>query len=854
MLALLATPALAQSPEPRVLQRALPVYPQQARDDGAEGTVVVRVDVAPDGAVVGAAVVGPVHPELDQAALDAAHKLVFEAAGVAASVDYRFTFDLGVSEGGGPPGPASLHGRVTQGGDLPFAYAKILLVPADPKVDAIDRMTDEHGRFDVDFLPPGRWDVRIDAPGLETQRYAVDLEPGEELSSTFTAVPAGALEIVVVDERATWREVDRGALTANPSPETGFYQLTRRDIESTPGSLEDVSRAAHALPGVVSDGDLLSGFHVRGGEQSDVVFVLDRVPLENPFHLAGFNSIFNPDMIDNVAFYAGTPPASVPGGTSAVMDVTSWDGSPREPGGGVDGAIDLSASSARALVMGPVDGAKKVTVALAARRTYLEGYLQILKWAQLVDTAFAAPEFSELSARAAWRPDHRNRVMLSAMRTGDSLAIVDSDDESMIDVDGSFQLRNNLTLLSLDHLYDTDDGLRWQTTAALTADHGEQERTIGGEFARVDEQSRLYLRSDVVVPITRDARFEVGIDGSRLTAASTGDIQDVRAAPTWAQTGIAPIDYPDASIDAGATWGEANAYAQARYDGPARLRAGVRGTWAGLAGELLASPSAGVSVPLPTGTIPKATVGLYHRVERDPLRLADGYGNPALTAERAASVVVGVDQGFPLKGQESGGLFRVEAYQIQLSNLVVNPDVPSAGSWENAGTGRNRGIDVMLAARQGRWNAQITYSLLDATRYNPLATRFPSAVRPPQDQRHTFSAAGDVQLAARWRVTSRYAYHSGRPVSTVAAVDADHVAITCLNCERLGPFHQVDVRAEWRRAYARYRLTFYAEILNVGYIRSDFLPIHDVDDEGALATTMFKHLPMRPFLGLRLDF
>ncbi len=61
------------------------------------------------------------------------------------------------------------------------------------------------------------------------------------------------------------------------------------------------------------------------------------------------------------------------------------------------------------------------------------------------------------------------------------------------------------------------------------------------------------------------------------------------------------------------------------------------------------------------------------------------------------------------------------------------------------------------------------------------------------------------------------------------------------------------MRAEWRRAYRKYRLTFYMELLNVGNIQSNFLPIHDVID-GELSTTMLNHLPMRPFLGLRADF
>ncbi|MCB9697291.1 MAG: TonB family protein [Alphaproteobacteria bacterium] len=834
----------------------VPVYPQEAKDAGIEGSVVVLLHRDEQGNVLSVDVVQPVHPLLDAAAVDAARRLVLPLE-LGRDVQYRFDFYLGSTEVGGP-GPASLHGTVVDPDGLAIPRATVTLRRTDEAGhDPIVRTTSSSGRFDVEFLPPGDWDLEVVLSGTAAQHYAIEAQAGDALTSDFVLVPDDALEVVVYAARATWREVDRGEMTANEAPETGVYTLTRRDIEATPGSLEDVTRAAHALPGVVSDGDLLAGFRVRGGETTDVVFQLDRVPLENPFHLAGFNSIFNPDMIDEVTFYAGAAPAEMPTSTSAVMSVVSWDGSPREPGGGLDGALDLSASSARALLMGPIDRDEHFTIALAARRTYLEGYLQVLEWVNLVDSAFAAPEFTELSARAAWRPNDRHRVMLSAVYAGDSLAVVDSEDESVISVDGSFVLANHVTLVSLDHRLLLPSGASWQTTGAWVGDTGFQERTIGGDFRRDDTFGRAFLRTDLDVPLDERLRFQAGADASSLHSASTGNLTDSRSFPTWGQAGIAPFDFPEADVDAEAGWAESNTYVQGRWDGPVRLRAGVRETWAGLRGQWLTSPSAGLSVPLPTGTIPKVTFGLYHRVERDATRLDADFGNPELDAETAAQLVVGVDQAFPLPGMASGGLARIEVYDIELSDLVVTPDDPAriaAGTdFTNAGTGRNQGLDAMVVARQGRWNLQATYSLLFTTRTNPLNTIWPQTIAPAQDQRHTASVAGDLALSAHWRATARYTFHSGRPVSTVVPVDDEHVALTCLNCDRLGPLHQLDLRAEWRRAYRRYRLSFYAEILNVGNIQSDFLPIQDVID-GELSTTMFRHLPMRPFLGLRLDF
>ena len=46
-------------------------------------------------------------------------------------------------------------------------------------------------------------------------------------------------------------------------------------------------------------------------------------------------------------------------------------------------------------------------------------------------------------------------------------------------------------------------------------------------------------------------------------------------------------------------------------------------------------------MPLPTGTVPKITAGLYHHVVEDPLATDPVHGNPDLQAERAWQAVVG---------------------------------------------------------------------------------------------------------------------------------------------------------------------------------------------------------------------
>ncbi|MEQ1504788.1 MAG: TonB family protein, partial [Myxococcota bacterium] len=820
---------------PPVLTTATtPDYPQEAKERNLRGDVVVRVSIDATGAVTDVILVSGVHPLLDLPAIDAARRLSFapatqDGAPVACQVDYRFHFDVAVVDAREGAAAGTLYGRIEDTDGLPIPHATVTLA-GRPPIDRADGLrvidTGDDGRFSAPFLPAGTWDVTVDVGAIDGElgpvTFAVDVGAGQTVQSTFPIV-TDPNEIVVYGARKTWREVARGELLPDTSTVTGAYTLTRRDIEATPGSLEDAARAVQALPGVVGDADLLAGFNVRGGETTDVVFVLDRVPLDNPFHLAGFNSVFNPDMIKEVKFFAGAPPADVPAGTSGVMAVESWDGAPRTDAHDLDGAIDISASSARALVMGPLTKDESLTVAFAARRTYLEGYFQVMKWANIVDTAFAAPEYSELSARLAWRPG-RSRWMLTAMRSGDSLALVDSTDASLVNFEGTFQLRNSLQLYALDHTWSRGAAgepgfVEWRTTVATTIERSFLERDLGGATSRTYLTDRGYVRSDLSM-MAGPHRFAFGVDGGVTALSAEGEIEDPRAVPVWANTGIVDLGQELVELAPIPAYPDASAYGQLEFDAPVKLRGGVRARYAGSTDELLWSPSAGLSIPLPSGTIPKLSFGLYHRTPRDPVILDPELGNPDIGSEHAAEWVVGVDQGFPLPGVDSGGLLRIEGYHTTRTGLVVHPD-GALGGYANVGSGTDHGLDVLIAGRAGRVTGTATYGYLVARRTNPLATVFSTVASPAQDQRHTLGLSTELQLTARWRATARYTFHTGRPVSTLAAAGDDFATVTCLNCARLGPTNDLALRAEWRKAYQRNLLTIYAEVLNAPNFKSD---------------------------------
>lgn len=847
--------ALAATP-PAVLEPVSPEYPAAAVADRVTGTVVVRLEIDAAGAVASVTVVEGVREDVDAAALEAAYKLRFQpaeegGAAVPSAVDYAFTFALEVGDEQGNPVPASLDLVFTDPDGLPVPGVKVTLRSRSGEVRALSG--GDNGVAHARFLPPERWEVRVEREGFAPASLGIALGQGETRRVNVLLTPAGPVEeIVVVGARQRWREVTRAPREPVLEPVTGSYTLTRRDVESTPGALEDVSRAVHKLPGVISDGDMLGAFSVRGHAPEEVVYLLDRVPLDNPFHLAGFNSIFNPDMLSEVHFFAAAAPSEYPDGTSAVMDVRSWDGAPKDDRHDLDGALDLSMGTARVLLLGPIGKGDDLTFALAARRSYLESYFWLMKGLNLLDVAVVAPEYDELSARLRWKLG-QHKLTFTGLRAGDHLALVDSEDQSLINIEGTFRLDNVLYLGLVDHRWEAGSGAAWQSTLSWSLDQAYLERDFGGAVTQDIDRTQLYARTDLDLPVGEHT-LQTGASAQVRRAELAGPVEDTRALPSFVAAPIGDTGLDLVEVDPGGWEPRTAVYAEHGWTGPVRTRAGLRATHVGDTGELLLSPSGGLSIPLPTATVPKVAAGLYHHVVDDPLVNDPELGNPDLRAERALQLVVGLDQALPIA---EGAFLRVEVFHSWLDRLVVKPDTAEAWeagqSYANDGTGRDLGADLLFAAKGGRWSAVANVSLLHAKRTNPLNTYYAQTVTPPKAQAVTAGASLEWQLTERWRLTGRYDFHTGRPMSSVEPAGLDTIRLVGLNDQRLGPFHQVDLRGEWRKATPWLRWSLYLEVLNAFYFQSDFLPIVTVED-GELSETMLPHLPSRPFLGLRVDF
>lgn len=311
-------------------------------------------------------------------------------------------------------GTGSVEGRVRDDqGAAVYTASVVLWGPESiPRVADTDRL----GSFRLLGLPPGTY--RLDASRL-----------GHQPLSREVAVAAGArIELELVLTRAAVGvegvsvEADRSRARLRFEEVAGrtVHELGIEDLRRIPGVAEaDVMRAIEVLPGVLTTSDFSSSFHVRGGSSDQNLILLDNVPILSPFHLGGFFSVFNADMMARASLSSGGFPARFGGRVSSVLEIES------DPGTGefqVDAGVSLLAS--RVAVGDGFDGLGLTDARwrVSARRSYFDVLLR---------PVFAFPyHLTDLQGVfEGWTPGG-DRIRISAYSGADVLDLSQLDGES----------------------------------------------------------------------------------------------------------------------------------------------------------------------------------------------------------------------------------------------------------------------------------------------------------------------------------------------------------------------------------------------------------------------------------------
>ncbi|MGH8265599.1 MAG: TonB-dependent receptor [Steroidobacteraceae bacterium] len=667
--------------------------------------------------------------------------------------------------------------------------------------------TDRHGRAQLPNLHLSAYTVTIRADGYDpvsVRRNVSDVQEGKALVAELTPNVTPLAQIIVQTSRYGYGGPDLGVST----------DRTREEVESTPGTNEDLARALQQLPGAAAGG-ISARTHIRGSRESELLFRFDGVNLINPYHLKDFQGLFSaidPASSETTTFWTGAFPIEFGQRTGAVIDIE-----PRRAERRI-AEIGLSVLNSSVLYGSPF-AESRGSMLVSGRVSNLS------RITQLLERDIGEPEFQDLLLRAEYRFTNRTRIAAGFIGLDDLIDVFTQsrsqtaraeyqDSYTWLRVEHEFNPDlKATTLLSRASLDESRDGTLARTgivNGTLTEDLHSYFNTLRQEIdwsPAVDWHVRggtEWVDSSATYEFSSDATFEAPFFPELVPTAVLS--RQLQAQPHgWTRAGYAAVRWqpgPKVTAELGL-----------RYDGQ-RLTDGRPGrAWSG---------RANLHYRLSEATTIRANWGQFAQLPWvTELPIADG-GSQLPAAASILESNLSAEHLF-----DSGWTLRAEAYEKRehtpiaefenaFSPLVLLPEIEVDRVAVNAAGGRMRGVEMTLQSDRARaWSGWLTYTWARAE--DRIGVEY---VPRSWDQRHTVQV-GALWSRDPWRVSAIYNWHSGWPYTPLLASSdtwTDPAAVTLTlgprNSARRPAFAALDLRGSREWPFARGTLELSLELRN----------------------------------------
>ncbi|MDA0310607.1 MAG: TonB-dependent receptor [Gemmatimonadetes bacterium] len=726
--------------------------------------------------------------------------------------------------------------------------------------------TDRLGSFRFSMNRSGEFTLIVQGLGYGETIQEVSVR-GSETVELDVRLPRQAIEMEGISVQA---ERSRERVRFEEIGGATVREFNLAELRSLPGVVEaDPIRAVEVLPGVVSTSDFSASYHVRGGSSDQNLILLDGVPIFSPFHLGGFFSVFNADMLDRAELQSGGFAAEHGGRVSSVLQIESDAGDGEFK---VDAGVSLLATRVAIGAGLPRKTAESLGLAnlkwrVSARRSYFD---------VLMKPVFEFPyHLTDLQAVVEGWTRSGDRVMVTGYSGADVLDLTRLDPES-------FPLR-------IDWDWGNDiAGLRWTRA-----------RRGGGSLDVRVNTSRF--GTGLTFPDFGDTDFSSRIQQGQLRI----DL-DTRPSSTMAfKVGgaLERTSYKNSFTSGGTVFGSGEGagmlmgtYAQAGWSRPGRwlVEAGLRlDTWMPDPGETAyeLAPRLAVKRFLSNGDVAlKLAAGRYtqfiHSLRDEELPLGLDIW---VTAGARAPHVVSDQVQLGLEGYlDDDWFWAVEAYARSFDGVVMfNPAEDPNDEFDDilAGSGLAYGSDLLVRKETGDVTGWISLSLLKAERtFADILSPFPS----PPDVTYSpiFDRRLDVDLVLRYplpwgwtgglrwnlgtgtpytRAVGSYAYYSPQFVQGqgrlewAGASDATDdlggyaVVLGDRNSSRYPTYHRLDVsfRRDIHKSWGV--LTPYLDLVNLYNKRNVLFYFYEYD-RAPPTRSGISMFPLLPTFGLEVHF
>jgi TonB family protein len=804
--------------DPALLHFVEAPYPEEAQKAGLEASVRLAIEIDEAGRVRDVQILEPVGHGFDEAAVAAARQFQFspaeDASGpvpVIIEFAYGFVLDAASHQGAvpqasaGPPPeaelPMNLEGQILEMGTRrSLASFSVTLTDLSQTTT-----TGTDGWFHFRGVPAGTHHLRVAQSGYDTLDRDIDV--------TSTEVTSVKLWLRSQSYRA---DTLYGVYTRNKE-EITRRTLTMEQVRRVPGTFGDPVRVIQSLPGAARTPFGTGLLVIRGADPQDTAVYVDNIRVPIIYHLAGYESILNSDLIESVDYLPGGYGVQYGRSLGGVVNVNTKHTFPEDHR--ATWGSDLL--DTEALVEGRAGKDRKWGYAAAARRSYIDVFIPL----------FTGDSGYVIDPR--WY-DYQVKIDRLGMKSGafsvflfgfdDTLGVSTPGDVAQgsdQDTQGNVTTRYGTHRLLVDWEKPLGEKLTWSLTPSLGVDFGNFD--VGNDIQATENQYSLELRSELRWQPSDAFRLRPGIDfiGGYFDFDLTvpfnpefmADYDPIGERESWSWTDDGWIWAPDFYVDA-----------EIRpLKDPEKLMIvpGVRTNCTDLIGGFngisLDPRIAAKYAPVPSSIL-KASAGLYHQPPQPYEMYQPGVENQ-LDYESAISGTLGLEQRF---GQAWD--FDVEGFYKHLYGLITSNESFSSMSdsaFENRAIGRIYGMELMIKRQPvDRFSGWLSYTLSRSERnYDPLGD---GEWHPYEmDQTHILVLVAAYRLPYDFELSTRIQYTTGNPTTPYSGgvydIDQDYYTPYRTGewaSERLPPYFSADFRVEKLFTWKSWQLSAYVDFLN----------------------------------------
>lgn len=167
------------------------------------------------------------------------------------------------------------------------------------------------GTYSAAVPAAGEYTVTITAPGYKT--YVEKISLTQNLKRDFRiSLPLTRVQTVKIRSERDIQSLSRNTLSVE-------------QLKETPATFGDAINALATLPGVVRPGGFFGPLVIRAAGDKANRYFIDDIPVPNPQHFGGLQSIISNDMMREVDLYSSAFPSQFGGAVGAIIDIQTID-------------------------------------------------------------------------------------------------------------------------------------------------------------------------------------------------------------------------------------------------------------------------------------------------------------------------------------------------------------------------------------------------------------------------------------------------------------------------------------------------------------------------------------------------